>query len=160
MPTANDVAFREGAATNLDMVNVAESSAAKGNHSLGGGVNGPSMGSQLKTHLHVRAWVRNLAYTKSVWADVHVADEHGAVGKSATYTLGYSSSPDGNGDYFELNESVHSGSGSVPGSVWFGMDARKVQYRLYYEANGEVFTDGVLHEHDILPDTVVRNPHG
>jgi hypothetical protein len=35
-------------------------------------------------------------------------------------------------------------------------DARRLQYRLYYEMAHQVFTDGVLHQHDIPEDAITR----
>jgi len=41
----------------------------------------------------------------------------------------------------------------TPGSVQPRPEARKVQYRLYYEVNYQVFTDGILH-HELQEDAV------
>jgi hypothetical protein len=38
--------------------------------------------------------------------------------------------------------------------VEYRPEARKVQYRLYYEVNYQVFTDGVLHRHELQEDAV------
>jgi hypothetical protein len=35
-------------------------------------------------------------------------------------------------------------------------DARKVQYRLYYEVNYQVFTDGILHQNELPEDAVTH----
>jgi hypothetical protein len=36
--------------------------------------------------------------------------------------------------------------------AWFRPDARKLQYRLYYEVNKQVFTEGLLHQQEIDED--------
>jgi hypothetical protein len=33
-------------------------------------------------------------------------------------------------------------------------DARKIQYRLYYEVSGQVFTDGILHQQQLKEDAL------
>jgi len=35
-------------------------------------------------------------------------------------------------------------------------DARRVQLRLYYEVNGELFTDGLLHQYDVPADDSIH----
>jgi hypothetical protein len=42
----------------------------------------------------------------------------------------------------------------TPGSVQPRPEARKVQYRLCYEVNYQVFTDGILHQHELQEDAV------
>ena len=36
--------------------------------------------------------------------------------------------------------------------AWFRPDARKLQYRLYYEVDDQVFTDDLLHQLEIDED--------
>ena len=40
--------------------------------------------------------------------------------------------------------------------AWTRPDARKVQLRLYYDVNGEIFTDGLLHQYDVPADDSIR----
>jgi hypothetical protein len=45
---------------------------------------------------------------------------------------------------------------ATPGSVQPRPDARKVQYRLYYDVNYQVFTDGILHQSELPEDAVTH----
>jgi hypothetical protein len=49
-------------------------------------------------------------------------------------------------------------TGATPVSVWFGPDARFVQFRLYYEAGSEVFSDGFLHRITVISDDQIQGP--
>jgi hypothetical protein len=149
------VAYRSGAIVSPEMVHVVGDRCTKIAHSQGTG----QTGRQLLTHLVLRACVKNVAYTKNVWADVHVFDRAGEVISSGTYALRYSHATDGGGDLFELDEPVHRGSGAVGGAVGVANDARGVQYRVYYEVNGQVYTDNTLHQHDVRTDEAARNDH-
>lgn len=60
---------------------------------------------------------------------------------------------DGDGEIFGFDGGVYRGTGASPGSVWLAPDARKVQYRLYYEVAGAVYSDGLLRQHDLPPDS-------
>ena len=95
---------------------------------------------------------------KNVWVDVHVFDGSSDRIHAETFTLQYLAPADGGGDLFGFNDVVYRGSGAVPGSVWTQPDARKLQFRLYYEVNHQVFTDAFLHEFELQPDDEVRNP--
>jgi hypothetical protein len=136
------VAYRSSAVVNSEMVNVAGDRCSKITHSQGTG----PVGAQLLTHLVVRAWVKNIAYTKNVWADVHVFNHAGEVISSGTYALRHAHPTDGGGDLFELDEVVHRGTGAVG-----------AQYRLYYEVNSQVYTDNILHQHDVRTDEAALN---
>jgi hypothetical protein len=52
---------------------------------------------------------------------------------------------------------VYQGATATPGSVQPKPDARTLQYRLYYELNYQVFTDGILHQFDLPEDALVRS---
>ena len=63
-------------------------------------------------------------------------------------------SPAGDGgDLFVHDGQLYQGTVATQGSVTPRPDARLVQYRLYVELNGELFTDGVLHHCDLKPDS-------
>src|SRR5436190_5152286 len=47
--------------------------------------------------------------------------------------------------------------GAWPGSAWNQPDARTVEYRLYYQAGDQVYTDSVLHAFEVQSDGVVWN---
>ena len=146
---AQPVSFRAGAMRDPSMVNVLNWSVDKERLPIG------SDGSQLETHLSLTAWVRNVQYQKNVWIDFHVFDEADHLVHSQTIPLTYSQSGGGGGDLFNLDQSIFKGSGGVPGSVWPRPDARLLQFRLYYEVAGQVFTDGYLHEQTLQADAEV-----
>jgi len=146
---AQPVSFRTGAMRDPSMVNVLNWSVNKVRLPLG------SEGSQLETHLSLTAWVRNVQYQKNVWIDFHVFDEADRLVHSQTIPLTYSRSGGGGGDLFNLDQSIFKGSGGLPGSVWPRPDAQLLQFRLYYEVAGQVFTDGYLHEQTLQADAAV-----
>ena len=57
---------------------------------------------------------------------------------------------------FKFSGKMYQGSTATPGSVQPKPDARKVQYRLYYEINFQVYTDGILHQFELQEDAVTR----
>lgn len=147
------VAYRWGALTNPATVNVFAESVTKSNV-FPQPAQGPRAGLDLETRLLVQAWVRNLAYTKQVWIDVHVFNGHDQLVQAATLPLSYLAETGGGGDFFLIDQTIYQGSVATPGSVSPRPEARKVQYRLYYQVSGQVFTDGLLHEHELLEDAV------
>jgi len=151
------VAYREGAVPRPDMVSVLDEAAAKEN-AKPPGPNGESAGLELETKLSVQAWVRNVDPTKYSWVDLHVFDEHDQLIRAETVALAWLKAAGDDGDIYSFDGSVYRGTGAVGGSVWFGQDARKLQYRLYYEVNGTVFSDGVLRQLDLAADSDVVNP--
>src|SRR5262249_61128521 len=57
--------------------------------------------------------------------------------------------------FFVYDDKIYQGSGGGSGmGVWTRPDARKVQFRLYYEVNYQVFTDGILHQSELPEDAV------
>lgn len=149
---AQPVMYRTGSQRSLDMVNVYTEKISKIRRPLG---NTLSPGSQLETHLDLTVWVRNVAYNKNVWVDLHVFDQDDNRVNSDTLTLRYTGPAGGNGDFLSLTQLVFLGSGGVPGNVWPRADVRRMQYRVYYEVNGSVFTDGVLHQVSLPADAEV-----
>jgi hypothetical protein len=147
------VSYRTGAVRSLEMVNTAADAATKRNvfprrtQELAGG-------SDFQTWLTLTAWVNNVAFTKNVWVDVHVFDAADALLHSETLTLGYLEPAAGGGDLFVLDGKIYQGSMATPGSVSPRPDARLVQYRLYYEVNGQLFTDAILHQHELPEDAL------
>ena len=146
---AQPVMFRTGAGRSLEMVNAYSDGVSKIRQVLG---RGASSGSQLETHLSLTAWVRNVSYQKNVWIDLHVFDPDDNLVSAQTLTLKYSGHGGGDGDFFTLDQMVFQGSGGVPGAVWPRADARRTQYRLYYEVNGRVYSDGMLHQFAVKAD--------
>lgn len=149
---AQPVVFRNGAIRSLEMVNVFTEDVMKVRRTLGFP---PVTGSQIETHLNLEVWVRNVAYQKNVWIDLHLFDQNDERVSAETVTLKSLSSAGGGGDFFSLNQLVFQGSGGVPGSVWPRPDVRRMQYRVYYEVEGRVFTDGILHQSPLLADAQV-----
>ncbi|MGI8776709.1 MAG: hypothetical protein ACR2LJ_04835 [Acidimicrobiales bacterium] len=151
------VAYREGAVPRPDMVSVVDETATKEN-AKPPGPTGDAAGLELETKLSVQAWVRNVDPTKYSWVDLHVFDENDQLIRAETLALDWLEAAGDDGDIFAFEGSIYRGTGAVGGSVWFGEDARKLQYRLYYEVNGTVFSDGVLRQHEVTADAEVMNP--
>jgi hypothetical protein len=145
------VSYRWGAQSNLEMVYLVSDAVRKIKHFFGT----PQFpgGSELRTVLAVRSSVRNLAFEKNAWLDVHVFDGEDNLIHSETFTMHYLGPGPGGGDRFGFDDVVYHGSGGGSGmGAWFRPDARKVQYRLYYEVNNQIFTDGLLHQQEIDED--------
>jgi hypothetical protein len=149
---AQSVAPRWEAVVDLGTVNVIEDAALKEN-TLPSRPGYPSGMSNLQTRLHVEAWVRNATYTKSVWVDLHVFGLENDLLHAETLPLHYTRSADDTADVFVLDQTLYQGSVASEGSVSPKPDAHTVQYRLYGELGGQVFTDGVLHECFLKEDT-------
>lgn len=149
-----NVAYRLGAVSDLAMINVTGQHVRK-DHAVPAPSGGPRVGSDIQTKLGVSAWVRNLAYDKRVWVDLHVFDEHDVVIQRQTLPLQWQMPSGGDGDGFGLEATVHPGSTATPGSVSPRADARKLQYRLYCEMSRGLYTDGIAHEHQLPEDAVV-----
>ena len=114
----------------------------------------PSGMAHWQTHLHVEAWVKNTAYAKTVWADVHVFGHDGTLVHSETVPFEYERPAGDGGDVFRFDGAVYEGATAVAGSVTPRPDVRLVQYRLYAEVGGRVVTDGALHECELRPDAL------
>jgi hypothetical protein len=135
------------------MVNVARCRVVKENQ-FPQSPSGSRQGWDLQTVLTMTAWVRNIAYAKNVWIDVHVFDGVDDLVHSETFTLRYAGTASGWGDLFDFDGRIYQGSTATPGSVSPRPEARKVQYRLYYEVDSQVFTDAILHQQDLPQDAV------
>jgi len=149
-----NVAYRFGAIPDQSIVNVTGQHVRKENV-FPSPPTGSKVGSDYQTKLGVSAWVRNLAYQKYAWVDFHVFDGHDAVIARQTLPLQWQMPGAGDGESFGLDTTVYRGSTATPGSVSPRPDARKLQYRLYYEVSGRVYTDGVAHEQQLPEDAVV-----
>lgn len=112
----------------------------------------PSGMANLRTHLHVEAWVRNTTFAKNVWADVHVYTHDGALAHSETLPLQYTRPAGDGGDVFTLDSALYQGARATPGSVDLRPDARVIEYRLYSQLEGRTITDGTLHTCYLKPD--------
>jgi hypothetical protein len=149
------VSLRAGATVDATVVRVADDATVK--HNTFSSRDGrPTGGTHWQTHLHVEAWVRNATYAKHLWADVHVFDHAGALLASQTCPLVYERPAGDGGDLFRLDCPVYEGTTATPGSADPRPDVRLVQYRVYGELDGEVFTDGSLREGVLNADVVSR----
>jgi hypothetical protein len=104
----------------------------------------------------VEVWLKNLTYAKHVWVDVHVLDEIGTVLHAETLTLRYERPAGDGGDLFVLDQVLYRGSVATEGSVDARPEARTVEYRVYGEMGGRVYTDGSDHRCDLRADSVSR----
>jgi hypothetical protein len=85
----------------------------------------------------------------------HVFDGDDQFIHSETFIMHFPGSDAGGGDRFGFDDVVYHGSGGGSGmGAWIRPDARKLQYQLYYEVSGQVFTDGLLHQHEVDGDAV------
>ena len=150
---AQPVMPRQGAQTNRDVVNAFALTIEKQRHQF---IPAGSAGSELQTHVKLSAWVRNIAYAKNVWFDAHVFDSSNQLVHAQTRSLHYKVGAGGGGDLFEFDDVLYHGSRGQPGSVSRKPDARRVQLRLYFEASGQLFTDGILHDRQLVEDGVVH----
>ena len=85
---------------------------------------------------------------------MHVFDGQDGLIHAETLTLSYTGFASSFRDAF--SGQVYQGATATPGSVQPRPEARKVQYRLYYEVNYQVFTDHILHQHELQEDVVTR----
>ncbi len=148
------VRYRSGAVTSPDMVNLLEQSAAKVNVFPRPAGGGSRQGSNLQTMLKVVAWVKETTYGANAWIDLHVFDGQDGLIHAETLTLHYTGF--GSAFRYEFSGKVYQGSTATPGSVQSRPEARKIQYRLYYEVNYRVHTDGILHQYELQEDALTR----
>ncbi len=149
------VNYRSGAWTRPDVVNVMEHRATKVNVFPAPQGGGPLEGTNLQTVLALRAWVQESRYGANAWIDVHVFGDGDELIHAETLTLSYSGF--GPSSSYQFDGVVYQGATATPGSVQPKPDARTLQYRLYYELNYQVFTDGILHQFDLTEDALVRS---
>jgi hypothetical protein len=147
------VRYREGAIADPGIVNVFGQTAVKRNV-FPAPANGPPAGKNLRTSLALQAWVKNVAFAKAVWIDVHVFDRTGARIAAATFGLSWQASDGGFGDLFGFNGDVYQGLTATPGSVSPRRNAWLIPYRLYYAVEDRLYTDAVLHQLEVVDDAV------
>lgn len=152
----DSVGFRTGAVADRAMVKVLDEAATKTNAKETGARAG-GVGLDLETALSVQVRVRRHDGPQNCWMDVHVFDGSDRVIWSETLPLQYLRAEDGEGDVYGFDADVYRGTGASPGSVWLAPDARRVQFRVYYEAAGTVFSDGLLRQHELAPDSSVTH---
>jgi hypothetical protein len=155
-PSAQPVAPRIDARAARDAVNASQLSVEKQRHQFGDAGAGVFAGSELQTRVKLAAWVRNIDYAKNVWFEAHVFDGDNQLVHAQTFPLHYKLGAGGGGDLFEFDDVLYHGSRGQPGSVSPRPDARRVQLRLYFEASGRLFTDGILHDRQLVEDGAVH----
>lgn len=151
LPASDEVRRRLHALTDPAALHQTRADAVKANAfaSYSGHATGMS---SLQTRLHVEAWVRNASYAKAVWVDVHVLDRDATAAARETLPLRYAHAAGDGGDLFVCDALVYQGSVATQGSVEPRPDARAVEYRLYCELGGQVFTDDLVHRCELLSD--------
>lgn len=147
------VRYRDGAIARPEFVNVLDQTAIKKNV-FPGPPSGPPVGKDLRTLLSVRAWVKNIAFVKAVWIDVHVFDRGATLVEAATFGLPWQGSASGAGDLFRFEGEIYRGLTATPGSASPRPNAWLVQYRLYYAVEGKLYTDAILHQLELVDDAV------
>jgi hypothetical protein len=109
--------------------------------------------SDQQTHLHVVAWVSNLAFEKAVWLDLHLFDRSGALVRSETLPFRYDRAAGNGGDLFVLDGVLLPGSSADALPTHPRPDVRALQYRLYCGQAGRVLTDGIAHWRELRMDS-------
>jgi hypothetical protein len=140
---SSPVEVRPGAAVNPDMVNVFEQAVTPG---AAPGLRLVRLGDRPAGDaiaLSVLAWVRNVAYDKDVWVDLYVLGEGGVL-HAETIPLAFQEPAEGGGDFFAAGAAVPAPKAGPETSAM-----GTLQFRLYGQMNGQLFTDGILHSHQI-----------
>jgi len=151
------VSFRTGAVPDRRVVTVLEESAVKENAKAKAARRGGG-GLDLETVLSVKVCGRRLGRARCAWVDLHVFDDQEDLIQSETVALtSAGDDPDEGGEVFCFQGNVYRGTGASPGSVWLAPDARKIQFRVYYEVDGAIISDGLLHQHELPPDSVLTH---
>jgi Family of unknown function (DUF6209) len=118
-------------------------------------------GMSVRTLLVVRALTGDPAAAADTWADVHVFDAAGDLIHAGSVAF---KRPERTADpaLRVWEDEVYQGSGGGSGmGVWSRPDAHTIQYRLYCQVRGQVFTDGVLHQFEVPADEdMCRSPEG
>jgi hypothetical protein len=93
--------------------------------------------------LSILTWVRNVAYDKDVWIDLYVLGPGGVL-HAETIPLDYQGPAEGGGDFFAAGAAVPAPKAGPEDS-----SMGTLQFRVYCQMSGELFTDGILHSHQI-----------
>jgi hypothetical protein len=142
----DSVGLRTGAVVDAAIVGVVADAAAKERTPAG------ASGSRVVVRMAIEARVRDAASARAAWVDVHVFDGAEDLVHAATVPLDRSVADD-RAARFVWDDALYRGTGGGSGvGVAFRPDAHLVQYRIYGEVHGRVFTDGVLHQLVLPPD--------
>ena len=107
-----------------------------------------------ETRLFIKAWVNNVAFEKKVWVDVDILGRSGQPLHSRSIDLGYVEPAGGSGDFFLVEAPV-----PPPGPTARDAAPDLLEYHLYYEVGGQVFTDGIPHRHPLRSAPASKNGH-
>ncbi len=149
---AQSVVYRAGAQPRPDVVNVLSAEVSKVN-AFPQPTSGPTVGKDVQTRLDLTAWVSHSVSGANAWIDFHVFEGNDTLIHAETLTLVYIGW--GPFDRYGFAGKIYQGYTATPGSVSPKPDARKVQYRLYYEIDYQVFTDGILHQAELPEDALI-----
>jgi hypothetical protein len=105
------------------------------------------------TQLSLKARVRGEPFTKNVWADMHVFDRSNRLISRKTVPLQYEQPAPGDGEIFAFHGPVDPEAVTLAGASSETAESTRIQYRLYYEVNDRVYTDGDLHQVEIEEQT-------
>jgi hypothetical protein len=150
---SSPVEVRPGASVSPDMVNVFEQAVTPGAAPglrlvrLGDRPSGDAIA------LSIIAWVRNIAYDKDVWADLYVLGPGGVL-HADSLPLDFQEPAEGGGDFFAAGAAVPAPKAGPADSA-----LGSLQFRIYCRMSGQLFTDGILHTHQIEASPV-RTPSG
>src|SRR5947209_18504131 len=139
IPTRS-VALRRESLIDLNKIRVVDDTATKEE---------AGRGMSVRTLLAVRALAGHPAAAADTWADVHVFDASSELIHAGTVIF---QRPERAADpaLRVWEDDVYQGSGGGSGmGAWSRPDAHTVQYRLYCQVGGQVFTDGVLHQFEV-----------
>jgi hypothetical protein len=147
------VAPRPGAMIDPSKIRVVQDAATKEATAMG------TAGRRVHTGLVIRAFVGDPTGPTDAWADIHVFDAAGELIQAGSVMLQDRGSTD-EGLLFVWEDDVYQGSGGGSGmGAWSRPAAQTIQYRLYcqaqrpvFEAQAQVFTDGILHEFEVPAD--------
>ncbi len=134
------VDYRQGAIPSREEVSVFDEAVLKQP------LKAPKGRTAVQTQLSLKAKVRGEPFTKFVWADVHVFDRADRLINRKTVPLQYEQPAPGQGEIFTFQGPVDPEAVSAAQASTELPESTKVQYRLYYEVNNTVYTDGELHQ--------------
>lgn len=143
--------LRPGAAVSPEVVNVFEEGVSPGGSLRLAPLRGRPAGEAIA--VSVRAWIRNLAYDKDVWIDLCLTGPDGGILHADTLALQYQESAGGEGDFFTIGTAV-----PAPRPTAAEATGRALLYRLYGQISGQLFTDGILHRHDLPASVAAPTP--
>jgi hypothetical protein len=156
LPTPPDsVTLRPEAIVDPQRIWIVEDAASKAEVRFGAG------GSQLQTGLVIRVHLERPSATTNAWADIHLFDAADEAIHAMTVQL-EEADPERNDPGLRVWDSeVYSGSGGASGTgVWSRPDVHTVQYRVYCQVDGQVFTNGILHQFTLPADSDIRHLPG